>query len=136
MNVYELVTNRIIDKLQTGIVPWHIPWSTSGMARNYVSQKPYRGINSLLLDAGEYLTFKQVQSVGGKVKKGAKSTPVVFWKWFYSDVNDKGEVSKRPPIVRYYNVFHLDQTEGIESKTVNDIFNHDPIVLAENIVNS
>ena len=54
--VAEIVTNTIIKKLESGVIPWYKPW-TGGEAVNYITQKPYRGINRLLLDSGEYLTF-------------------------------------------------------------------------------
>ena len=80
----------------------------------------------LLGREGEYLTFKQVNQLGGKVKEGAKSQMVVFFKLFpYKDfrkVKDEDgtermeEVEKKIPILRYYNVFHIDDCEGIEPK--------------------
>ena len=76
--VAEIVTNTIIKKLESGVIPWYKPW-TGGEAVNYITQKPYRGINRLLLDSGEYLTFKQIQDLNGKIKKGAKSHVVVFY---------------------------------------------------------
>lgn len=72
MNIYELVTNRIIEKLEKGVVPWRKPWgnSSSTTAVNWTNQKAYRGINTLLLEPGEYATFNQIKAAGGKVKKG------------------------------------------------------------------
>ena len=46
MKVYEIITNRIIEKLEEGIIPWHKPWqSVEGMPKNLISKKEYRGIN-------------------------------------------------------------------------------------------
>ncbi|WP_238456637.1 ArdC-like ssDNA-binding domain-containing protein [Desulfotruncus arcticus] len=56
--VYQIVTNEIIKKLEAGTIPWRKPWRDAG-AVNWKTQKPYRGINAILLDPGEYLTFKQ-----------------------------------------------------------------------------
>lgn len=43
INVYELVTNRIIEQLENNIVPWEKPWSsTLDGAFNRVSKKPCR----------------------------------------------------------------------------------------------
>ncbi|WP_431803362.1 ArdC-like ssDNA-binding domain-containing protein [Halobacillus andaensis] len=77
--IYEMITNQIIEKLEQGVVPWRRPW-VNGIAVNWKTQKPYRGINTMLLDGGEYATFKQIKEAGGKVKKGEKSHIVVFWK--------------------------------------------------------
>src|SRR5258708_21127646 len=46
LNVYEIVTTRIMDQLQQGTIPWRKPWRTStAEPRNLISGKAYRGIN-------------------------------------------------------------------------------------------
>ena len=50
MNVYEIVTTRVLDQLHKGTVPWRKPWSTiTAGPRNLITNKPYRGINLFLL---------------------------------------------------------------------------------------
>ncbi|MBU4642907.1 ArdC family protein [Bacillus toyonensis] len=133
-NVYEIVTNKIIEKLEQGTVPWKKPWVNGNIAVNWKTQKPYRGINTMLLDSGEYVTFKQVQEAKGKVKKGAKSEIVVFWKWLEKEDKETGNIEKIP-MLRYYKVFNINQCEGIESKRKEEeTFEHNPIEDAENIV--
>ncbi|MFS0728354.1 ArdC family protein [Paenibacillus sp. 1P07SE] len=132
--IYEMVTERIVQLLESGVIPWRRPWR-SGAAVSWQSGKPYRGINALLLDPGEYATYKQVSAAGGTVKKGAKGEIVVFWKWLEKKNDDTGEEEK-VPLLRYYKVFRVDtQCEGIRSKrevgTPND---HDPIEAAEQLV--
>lgn len=130
--VYQMVTEKIIEKLEQGIIPWRQPWQNAG-AVSWDRQKPYRGINSLLLDPGEYATFKQIQRAGGKVKKGAKSHLVVFWKWLNVEDKDTGEEEK-VPFLRYYRVFEINtQAEGLESKRKEIKFDHNPIQAAEKI---
>lgn len=114
MNVYEIVTERILDELAKGRIPWRRPWRTEGPAINYVTRKEYRGINRLLLAGGEYLTYKQIQERGGKVKKGEKSSIVVFWKQL--EIEDDDGEKKEIPILRYYRVFSIHQCEGIDTK--------------------
>jgi antirestriction protein ArdC len=136
MSVYEIVTSEIIKKLEKGTIPWRQPWTSKGQAVSWYTQKPYRGINALLLDPGEYATFNQIQAVGGKVKKGSKGHLVVFWKLQHvEEVNQAGEkVSKTVPLLRYYKVFEINsQCEGISSKRNEETFDHDPIVEAERI---
>ncbi|MBK7764557.1 MAG: DUF1738 domain-containing protein [Bacteroidetes bacterium] len=63
-----LVTNRIIELLEAGVIPWQKPWTEKGIPQNCISQRPYRGINSLLLNSLSYdhnlfLTWKQMQTV-------------------------------------------------------------------------
>lgn len=118
LNVYEMVTERIIKQLEQGTIPWQKPWTgvRSG-AFNRISKKPYSLINQAILEKpGEYATFKQWKDLGGHVKKGAKSEIVVFWKIIdVEEKNDKGEIEKKKlPLLRYYNVFHISQVEGVE----------------------
>jgi antirestriction protein ArdC len=118
MNVSEIVTNRIIEQLEKGIIPWNKPWG-SAKAINYVTRKPYKGMNILLLDQpGEYLTFNQCKAAGGSIKKGAKSKMIVFWKMYNKEV-DADEADKKTktiPVLNYYNVFHISDCDGVESK--------------------
>ena len=122
--VYQMVTDRIIEQMQNDIIPWHKPWHMAGnaeeMAINYVTRRPYSLVNQwLLMEPGEYLTFKQVTALGGKVKKGSKSRFVVFFtKVAYTVKNERtGEDEERSyPLLRYYNVFRLADCEGIQSK--------------------
>ena len=132
--VYEIITERIIKKMEQGIVPWRKPWSGSANsgAYNVVSKQPYSLINQLLLnhDSG-YLTFKQVKQLKGTVNKGAKSEIVVFWKQYNTGevLKDKngndlltrnGEKQyKTIPLLRYYNVFWVGDT-SLADKYLND----------------
>lgn len=118
LNVYEMVTERIIKQLEQGTIPWQKPWTgvRSG-AFNRVSKKSYSLINQAILEKpGEYATFKQWKDLGGHIKKGAKAEMVVFWKIIdVEEKNDKGEIEKKKlPLLRYYNVFHISQVEGVE----------------------
>ena len=118
-NVYEMVTNRIIAELEKGKIPWEKPWAgVRNGAYNRITKRPYSLLNQMLLQhSGEYATFKQWQDLGGHVRKGEKSEIVVFWKIFESkEANpDTGEIEiKKIPLLRYYNVFHISQVEGVE----------------------
>ncbi len=126
MTVYEIVTDKIMALLEAGEIPWRRPWKSSGPARNLISKRPYQGINLFLLNCSTYsspywLTFKQAQERGGHIRKGEKSTLVIFWKWLNTvtqrsdEIMDTGQESRltKIPMLRYYNVFNLDQVEGI-----------------------
>jgi len=114
--VYNVITERIIQQLEQGTVPWRKPWCGAAFApRNVVSKRPYRGINAFLLSCSElaspyWLTFKQARQLGGSVRKGERSTPVVFWKWNEVTDQETGE-PRQAPILRYYSVFHISQCE-------------------------
>lgn len=116
-DTYTLITDRIIAELESGTVPWHKPWTCTQPAISHTTGKAYSLLNQLLLGGrgGEYVTFQQAQKEGGRVKKGEKSSIVVFWKWLTVEDEDTGE-EKEVPFLRYFNVFHIDQCEGIMAR--------------------
>lgn len=116
MDIYAAITDRIIAQMEQGIIPWQKPWISSGKAISHATGKPYSLLNQMLLGRpGEYITFRQCQEAGGKVKKGEKSSLVCFWKWIEQEDGETGE-TKEVPLLRYYNVFHIDQCEDITAK--------------------
>lgn len=130
-DIYAAVTDRIVSQLEQGIIPWHKPWTgVQSGAISGTTGKPYSLLNQMLLGkSGEWYTFNQIQKLGGKIRKGEKSSMVVFWKQIpIKETNpDTGkEEQHMVPMLRYFNVFHVDQCEGIEPKTVD----HEPIDLA------
>lgn len=134
--VYEIVTEKILAALDKGIVPWRKPWNSLGKASNLITRKPYRGINALVLNclpyssSPWYLTFKQVDSLGGSVKKGTKGIPVVFWNFIKNE-----EEEKVIPFLRYYTVFSVEDCTGLEKRIpVTETVVFSPIEEAERIV--
>lgn len=137
-SVYEMVTERIINQLEKGIVPWRKPWTgiRSG-AYNRISKKSYSLLNQMLLKhEGEYATYNQRESLGGHVRKGEKSEIVVFWKIqpIEEDKEDGTKETKHIPILRYFNVFHISQVEGVEPLTKDDLKSIEPIEKAESVL--
>lgn len=127
---YRVVTERILAKLEQGVVPWRKTWRTGepvprsfsnlGTARNLVSGKAYRGVNAILtgmqgFESPWWVTFKQARDLGGTVRKGERGTPIVFWSKL--EVRDaKAKDGKREVMfVRYSTAFNLDQTEGVRA---------------------
>ena len=137
MNVYEMITKRIIEQLESGVIPWHKPWTgTKNGAYNRVSMKPYSILNQMLLQhSGEYATFKQWTEAGGHIRKGAKSEIVTFWKLqqVEEEEEDGTKVKKTIPLLRYYNVFHISQVDGVVPKEKLELQEHEPIEEAESI---
>lgn len=144
LDVYQIVSDRILALLDTGVNPWRKPWSAAAWKppRNLTSGKPYRGINVMLLGMAPYespywLTFKQALDRGGNVRKGEKSSLAVFWKLYDRKTEDgtTDPAGKQIPVLRYYNVFNAEQCEGIETPPLPQVetFDHDPIETAEQL---
>lgn len=136
-SVYEMITERIIEQLENGVIPWQKPWSgTHSGAYNRISNKPYSLLNQMILKhGGEYATFKQWSDLGGKIRKGEKSEVVTFWKIQpIEEENEDGEkVIRQIPILKYFNVFHISQVDGVEPKEQLKISDLEPIEEAEKI---
>lgn len=91
IDVYQMVTDRIIGMLEQGEIPWDKPWTGAGRwAIKRASGKPYSLLNQMLLgNPGEYLSFNECKKLGGKIRKGAKAKIVVFWKMLDKPVEGK-----------------------------------------------
>jgi antirestriction protein ArdC len=116
-------TSAILAQLEAGTVPWQRPW-TAGPVRvptSLSSGKPYRGINVFLLDfeamakgysSPYWGTYKQVGERGGQVRRGEKSTQIIFWKILSRTGQLNGEtVTQVIPLLRLFHVFNLDQCD-------------------------
>ena len=146
MDVYQIVTDKIIGMLESGAVPWRRPWSSAGLPRNLVSKKPYRGINHFLLSASNYvsplwLTLRQANELGGSVRRGEQSTLIIFWKIDQKEeepTEPGDEEAQRRFLLRYYRIFNLEQCDlpqGVLDKLPQvETHDHDPIAAAELIV--
>lgn len=124
--IFEDVSGRILRQLDEGVIPWHAPWIGYGelAPRSHMTGEVYSFLNQILLGRpGEYVTFGATVAEGGRVKKGAKAKAVYFWSIPKNDEEDEEDkedgkrLKKLPPIMRKFNVFHLDDTEGLEPKT-------------------
>jgi len=123
-DLYQRITDEVIEMLDDGVVPWRSPIlgrTGARHPRNLNSRKPYRGVNVFLLaftayaknyESAYWLTFKQALERGGNVKKGEKSSMVVFWKQYEVTDKETGQ-PKKVPVLRYYNVFNCDQCDNI-----------------------
>jgi antirestriction protein ArdC len=143
VNVYGIITDRIIKQLESGVAPWRKPWSAK-LPVNLMSQKPYRGLNVLTLASQGYpsrfwLTFNQANKLGGKIRKREKSSPVIYWnigeEREYTTRDGQTRTSK-PFLLRYSNVFNLSQTEGINlpASALQEARTNNPIEDCEQIV--
>lgn len=148
MDLYQEITDRIIAEMEKGIIPWRKPWIGSSYAVSHTTGQRYSLLNQFLLgEPGEYITFKQCQKEGGRIRKGAKARMVVFWKMLDRDVKDKdgnpvlnddgSQKMQKIPYLQYSNVFHIRDCEGIEAKYTpgSDTQTHnDPIAEAQHVI--
>ena len=146
INVYEMVTDRILAELEKGNIPWRKPWirpsvqykgirievDPQSCAYSRSTGRPYSMLNQMLLRLpGEWATYNQIAEAGGKVRKGEKASLVVFWKFIESKkVTASGEEEiERIPMLRYYNVFHVEtQVEGLKPKARGA---HDTVIVTD-----
>lgn len=138
LSIYEEVTNHIVEALQAGLDSGSlsVPWERMGsLPRNGVSQRPYTGINPFLLHmassingfaSNEWFSYKQAQHLGGTVRKGSKSTSIIFCKMIKKTVenaNGEKEVVKFP-VFRRFPMFNRDQIDGLPEQEI-EIVNED-----------
>ena len=135
-DLYQEVTDKIIAAIESGTAPWQRGWAELaelGLPMNGQSARQYNGINSFLLfltsqergySDNRFFTFKQVNELGAKVRKGEKSTPVYFFKMLQATERDgvaaksTGDTPRMIPFLTEYRVFNAQQVEGIEPRNV------------------
>ena len=148
---YEKVTDRIIAELERGAIPWRKPWASAesrGPARNATTDRPYRGINRLLLSlfgGGDprWLTYRQAEARGGHVRKGEHGLPIVYFSNTTRRTEQAEDGTERTitterdrPIIRHSTVFNVEQCDGLDLPPLDTIPLRDftPIETAEAIV--
>ncbi len=123
-DMYQLVTNQVIEALERGVKPWLCPWERNGVSSlpfNFHTKSVYSGINIMLLWASaskqgflspSWLTYKQAIALGGNVRKGEKGTQIIFYKSWEKE-NAQGE-KEQIPMMKIYSVFNADQIDNID----------------------
>ena len=129
-NIYQQITDQIIGALEQEMVPWQRPWADgNGMPHNLRTDRYYRGINVPLLwysqfdrgfESDRWLTLRQANTLGARVKKGSKGTTIVFWKTRTIRLEglEGAEESEEAtiPVARIYSVFNEDQVDGLPAR--------------------
>ena len=130
-DVYQQVTNLIIQQLEKGVIPWHKPWTGTKEALpalpvNYTTGNRYRGINILLLwssllqndyQSGEWASFKQWSEKGEYVRKGEKGSLIIYYNTVEKEIDD--ELTKIPFIKTSY-VFNREQLASFQPQEAPD----------------
>lgn len=147
-DVYQLVTDALLAKLEAGTVAWRKPWHELGAPRNYVSGRFYSGINLFLLNMTGcvpfFLTYKQAKELGGNIRQGAKGYPVIFFKMLTkkegattpAPTAGQPEKDKKIPMLQYYTVFSVEDVEGVDIKLpeVAPQPEHQPVAACEQVL--
>ena len=125
MNIYEIVTNSLIERVETMIANgetanWLCPWQRSGLPKSYITEKTYSGINLWLLESGYFLTWNQYLDIKKKMpevqlKKGSKSHICVYFNYNEIEDEETGE-TKKVPFLKYYRLFSADDFENLPPK--------------------
>jgi antirestriction protein ArdC len=121
------VQTKILEALDKGVNPWRKPWTPNGsvMPHNCTSGHAYRGVNVPFLMAeqmlndfptAQWLTFNQARKAGGHVRKGEKSTFVIFTKPLkITETNDNGDdETKTIFMLRVTPVFNIAQCDDVK----------------------
>lgn len=129
----KMIADEFIKSLQEDSLQWKKMWSGNMRPINGHTGRKYSGLNRLWLqynmteknfDDPRFYTFKQVQDMGLKVKKGSKAVQVEFWSLYDPKTKKTVDFSKAAEyedeekeltmIARYYSVFNGSQIEGLE----------------------
>lgn len=143
MNIYQTVTDRILNQLAAGVIPWRKTWTT-GLPKSLTTGREYRGLNILMLGTTDHtsrywVTYRQAQSLGGHVRQGEKASFVVYWKWRTPEELQRarektGKADLAPCFPFTSAVFNLDQVEGLD-RPEDDVpnRNHGRLDIAERL---
>jgi antirestriction protein ArdC len=132
-SLYDEITNKIIEELEAGRLPWVQPWGMEAakaplaMPCNAVTGRHYSGINVLLLwgaviEQGfarqSWLTFRQALALGGNVCRGERGTTVVYADRFVPEdekrrARETGDDAQAIPFLKRFTVFNAAQCENL-----------------------
>lgn len=153
IDAYQMVTDRICELLEQGIIPWNKPWAMAnasawsghdGHSYTLLNQfmladpnKKYKDFDEFIKDiAGEWVTFKQAVDRGGMVRKGEHGRKVVFFSMVPTKDEDGNETEKVHPVMSWSTVFKVSQCDGIEQKFHKDagqLYEFNPNQTAEEV---
>ena len=133
-DIYQRITDRIVEAIEAGAGEWRMPWHSGAngsapvLPINAASGKPYRGVNTVVLWAtaqaeaypsAVWATYRQWAELGAQVRKGEKSSPVVFWKISdreqQEDAEDQEDGRRSRVFARGYSVFNAAQVDGYQA---------------------
>ncbi|HCM9655503.1 DUF1738 domain-containing protein [Enterobacter mori] len=145
-DIYQTVTDSIVQALESGVKPWVCPWvrngTAAGLPANFSTDTAYSGINIMLLwcsatkqgfQDSRWLTYKQAQELGGQVRKGETGTTAIFYKTLEKEADD-GEIEKIP-MLKSFTLFNVEQIDGLEIETApQPVTKFDPLPQVEAMI--
>lgn len=151
-DVHQHITDQIVAAIEAGAGDWVMPWHRSahstGRPKNIASGAAYRGINVLSLwiaaeangfEHGLWGTYKQWQEKGAQVRKGEKSSVIVFYRELERPREDDPSDTETVLFARASRVFNASQVDGLTLPTGDETPTEDrtePIAAAEALVAS
>lgn len=123
-DIYTEVTAQIIEALENNIRPWVAPYDQFNIIPKRSTGEYYQGINLMLLmfeaqeknyTAAHWFTYQQARALGANVRKGEKSTRIIFYKTLEVFNEESGE-DEKIPMLKTYNVFNADQIDCLPEK--------------------
>ena len=148
-DLYQSVTDKIVAALEAGTPPWIRPWTAdgdNGLPVNGTTQRPYQGINVVLLTLeamvngyarNSWLTYRQAAALGAQVRAGSTGTRIVFYKRMeFPDKDDPTKPDRVVPLLRSFTVFNTDQIDGLPSHLTQPPapLEWDPLDVAEKVL--
>lgn len=143
-DAYQVITDKVVEMLESGVAPWRQSWDAdAGAPRSMSTRKLYRGINPFVLQMATMVngygspwwgTYRQIEALGGQVRKGEQHTKVVYWK-FIPVIDEATGRTKTIPFLRTFNVFNADQADGeLKLPELSQAHDHDPIAECDEAV--
>tara|TARA_R110002074_G_scaffold96107_2_gene209034 strand:- start:2728 stop:3579 length:852 start_codon:yes stop_codon:yes gene_type:complete len=138
------ITDKILKALKAGVAPWVRPWTATGSPTNRKTSTGYKGINVWILNlasleqgwGSQWLTFKQAKALGGSVRKGEKSTRIIFWN-VIDKKDDAGKLTGDTfMFMKLYSVFNVDQCEGLPAVEAEEVPEFERHARAEEIIDA
>ncbi len=141
-DIYENITNLIHDAIERGAEKFEMPWHSKDASLfapvNATTGKAYRGVNVLALavtaherayGSNEWATYQQWTEAGAQVRKGEKSTHIVFWSQYEKkgpggEPDGEGNQAEKETgmFAKAYSVFNAAQVDGYTPKAILDPF--------------
>lgn len=138
MDTYREITDRVLNALDKGEIPWQRPWDSKTRPSNAYTRRDYTGCNVFILGMSGFpskwwVGYSQAQHMGTNVRKGEKGTHIVRWvPTVRKDSEGRDVVVGLTPMT--LTVFNLSQT-ALDWEKYDSREDFVPVMDAEDILN-